>query len=94
MKRKTTVLKKQRQEARKRNYNRMYKSRIKIDVKKVRRAILNKDENSEELLKKANKDIDRAAAKGIIHKNTAARKKSRLAKFRNKFGVNVVKSTE
>jgi small subunit ribosomal protein S20 len=94
MKRKATVLKKQRQEARRRNYNRMKKNRIKTSVKGVKKSILSKDGKSDELLKKVNKEIDRSAAKGVIHKNTAARKKSRLAKFKNKFGVSTEKLTE
>jgi small subunit ribosomal protein S20 len=94
MKRKATVLKKQRQEAKKRNYNRMQKSKIKTAVKEVKKSILNKDNKAEELLKKTNKNIDKSAAKRVIHKNTAARKKSRLAKFKNKFGVNTKKSDE
>lgn len=94
MKRKATVLKKQRQEARKRNYNRIEKAKTKTAVKGVRKSILAQDGKSEELLKKTNKNIDKSAAKGIIHKNTAARKKSRLAKFRNKFGAKTEKLTE
>lgn len=87
MKRKATVLKKQRQEARKRNYNRTQKNKVKTAVKNVKKSILAQDGKSAELLKNADKSIDKAAAKGIIHKNTAARKKSKLARFRNKFGV-------
>jgi small subunit ribosomal protein S20 len=37
-------------------------------------------ENSEETLKLAIKRIDKAAAKGVIHKNQAARRKSRLVR--------------
>jgi small subunit ribosomal protein S20 len=40
-------------------------------------------ENSEELLRIAVKRIDMAAAKGIIHKNQASRRKSRLMKKLN-----------
>jgi small subunit ribosomal protein S20 len=87
MQRKATVLKKQRQEARKRSYNRSEKNKVKIAVKGVKKSVLAQDDKSADLLKKANKSIDKAAAKGIIHKNTAARKKSRLAKFKNKFGA-------
>ncbi|PIZ40746.1 30S ribosomal protein S20, partial [Candidatus Aquicultor secundus] len=38
-------------------------------------------------LKVAIKNLDRAAEKGIIHKNNAANKKSRLTKKLNKVGV-------
>jgi small subunit ribosomal protein S20 len=40
------------------------------------------------LLSKASSLIDKAAKRGILHKNTAARKKSRLAKRANKLAVN------
>ncbi|MCR5616688.1 MAG: 30S ribosomal protein S20, partial [Clostridiales bacterium] len=39
---------------------------------------------SAEALKSAQKTLDKAAAKGYIHKNAAARTKSRLAKVANK----------
>ena len=39
-----------------------------------------KDLNNDEIVKDAIKKIDKAASKGIIKKNTAARKKSRLMK--------------
>ena len=38
------------------------------------------DEAAAEALRQAMKRIDKAAAKGVIHKNTAARRKSRLAR--------------
>jgi len=41
------------------------------------------------MVKKAYKMIDKAAAKGVIHKNTAARKKSGLAHFINKYGKQI-----
>ena len=41
-------------------------------------------ETEEDALRLAVKRIDKAAAKGVLHKNTAARKKSRLiARVRN-----------
>jgi small subunit ribosomal protein S20 len=38
------------------------------------------DANADELVRTAMKRIDQAAAKGVIHKNEAARRKSRLAR--------------
>lgn len=87
MKKKTTILKRQRQEVRRRKYNKIQKAKLKSTVKKAKKAILAQDVGSTELFKKAEKCLDKSAAKKIIHKNTAARKKSRLAKFRNKFGI-------
>jgi len=45
---------------------------------------ITESENKEEALKKAYAALDKAVKKGVIHKNTAARKKSRLAKLVNK----------
>ena len=60
--------------------NASVKSSIKTAARKTVETI--KDGNAEEaksLLIKATSVIDKAAAKGVIHKNAAARKKSRLA---------------
>lgn len=57
------------------------KSEIKTAVKKVLTSV--KDglvEEAKENLKQAYRLYDKAVGKGILHKNTAARKKSRLAK--------------
>ena len=43
----------------------------------------NAEENKAEAVRVAIKKIDQAAAKGILHKNTAARKKSALARSLN-----------
>ncbi|HBM76202.1 MAG TPA: 30S ribosomal protein S20 [Clostridiaceae bacterium] len=65
--------------------NRVVKSTVKTFVKKFEDAISagNIDE-AKKLYPRASHVIDRAAAKGVIHKNTAARKKSRLALKLNK----------
>ena len=59
--------------------NKSYNSAMKTAVKKANAALAGADENREEVVKAAIKKIDQAAAKGILHKNTAARKKSSLA---------------
>ena len=65
--------------------NKMIKSKIKTLVKKVEAAIAAGDKNTASAaLKNAVVAIDKAAAKGVFHKNTAARKVSRLAKAVNK----------
>jgi small subunit ribosomal protein S20 len=65
--------------------NKMVKSRVKTLVKKVDAAIAASDKAAATAaLKDATVAIDKAAAKGIFHKNTAARKVSRLAKAVNK----------
>ena len=58
------------------------RSTMRTYVKKVRIAVADGDqENAQALLEKAVPCIDKAAAKGVIHKATASRKISRLAKL-------------
>lgn len=60
--------------------NKMVKSALKTTLKKFETSLLtdNKDE-IQASFKSAVRALDMAASKGIIHKNTAARKKSRLS---------------
>ena len=59
--------------------NRAYLKRVKDAVKKLNQALkTNKLEEVNELAGKAIQLIDKAAQKNMIHKNKAARKKSRL----------------
>ena len=71
--------KKRIRQSKKRNLrNRQYKSQLKTAIRRVDEA-----QNKEEALKlftEAVSVIDTVAQKGIIHKNTAANKKSRLSK--------------
>lgn len=64
----------------KRLQNRMKKSELKTVLRSFREALEAKSPETPELLKKAIKKVDQAAAKNIIHKNTASRKKSQLQK--------------
>ncbi len=65
--------------------NQMIKSAVKTEIKKVRAAVEagNKEEAAKALLA-ATSAIDKAESKGIIKKNTASRKVSRLALAVNK----------
>lgn len=58
--------------------NKALKSALHTSVKKANVAISTGAENKDEALKAAIKSIDKAVSKGILHKNTAARKKSGL----------------
>jgi len=60
------------------------RSALKTSIKKAKVAVASNDTNSNEIVRTASVDLDKAASKGLIHKNTAARKKSRLAKSMNK----------
>lgn len=65
--------------------NRRVKSMVKTAVRRFNDTLVQGDlEAARERLVVATKVIDKAAAKGVIHKNAAARKKSRLAKRLNK----------
>jgi len=63
--------------------NTMRKSALKTAIKKCKEAIALNKESADEIFSSTAKIIDKAAAKCVIHKNTAARKKSRLAKALN-----------
>lgn len=63
--------------------NKAIKSNLKTTIKKANTAIETK-EGTDEAVRLAVKKIDQAVAKGIMHKNTAARKKSALARKVNK----------
>ncbi|AQQ52953.1 30S ribosomal protein S20 [Planococcus lenghuensis] len=56
------------------------KSAMRSTVKKADQAVANNGDNVQESVKAAIKQLDKAANKGLIHKNKAARKKSSLMK--------------
>ena len=67
--------------------NKSIKSAVKTEVKKVEAAVAAKDKAAAEAaLLSATSKIDKAASKGVYHKNTASRKISRLTKAVN--GIN------
>ena len=59
--------------------NKSANSALKTAIKKANVAIENNSDDKEAAVKAAIKKIDQAAAKGLLHKNNAARKKSALA---------------
>ena len=67
--------------------NKHVRTGTKTAIKKVNVAVKAGDANAKELLVQAISKIDRACTKGVFHKNTAARKKSRLAKMVNKASI-------
>lgn len=70
---------------RNRIYNRFWKTRCKNAVKKLLEAVENKDTAlAEKRLNEAQGVIDKAVVKGVVHRNTAARRKSLMAsKFKS-----------
>ncbi len=66
--------------------NKQLKSALRTAIKKFERALAGgvNVEETRELLRRALRAIDKAVTKGILHKNAAARKKSRLTKRFNR----------
>jgi small subunit ribosomal protein S20 len=79
-KRTKSALKANRQNIRRREQNRQMRSRLRTALKKIRASL---DENDVEAAKSALSEtvsiVDKMATKGIIHRNTAGRYKSRLS---------------
>jgi small subunit ribosomal protein S20 len=70
-----------RQSLKRKARNLIYKTKIKKLIKEVRSLVLAKKiEEAKKLLPQVYKILDKAAKVGVIKKNTAARKKSRIAK--------------
>lgn len=63
--------------------NKARNSELKTTVKKANIAVDTNSADKAEAVRLAIKKIDQAAANGILHKNTAARKKSALARKLN-----------
>lgn len=73
-------IKRNRQNEKRHARNKAVRSELKTRVKRAVSAAQQGEEGVAELAKTAVRRLDKAAAKGIIHKNAAARRKSRLQK--------------
>jgi small subunit ribosomal protein S20 len=73
-------IKRNRQTVKRQARNKAVRSELRTRTKRANAAIAEDVENSEESIRLAIKRIDKAAAKGVIHKNQAANRKSRLMK--------------
>jgi len=82
-KKKSSAEKRHRQSEERRMRNKAVKSSVRTSVKKFVVLVQKKDPESEAALKDMIKKIDTASRKGIIKKNAAARKKSRMQRFYN-----------
>jgi len=69
--------------ANKTNANKIQKSATRSSLKKANTAIETSADNVKEVVGEAIIMLDKAAGKGYMHKNTVARKKSKLAKAIN-----------
>ena len=79
-----SAIKRNRQNAKRAEANKAVRSRMRSYSKKALESA--GTESSAEDLRLAIKHIDKAVTKGVIHKNTASRKKSRLTKAVNTAG--------
>lgn len=76
-----SAIKRNKQNEKKRIRNRIYRGTARTYVARARTAINQKDaEAAKAATLEAISALDKAAQKGVIHKNNAARRKSRLAK--------------
>lgn len=85
LKKNPSALKAQRRDARRRVYRGRVRSSTRTEVRKVRGLLIaGKLPEAEQALATAVSALDKAAQKGVIHKNTAARRKSRLMSALNR----------
>jgi small subunit ribosomal protein S20 len=83
-----SAIKRIRQNEKRREYNRTFRNRARTLVKKARIAQTGSDNQSAiEATRIAIQDLDKAASRGVIHPNNAARRKSRLMKRLNEMIV-------
>ena len=73
--------KRERQQEDHRKRNQRYKSEMRTAIKKV--LSMTKKDESEDLYRQAVSVLDHLVSKGIIHKNTAARRKSKITQYYN-----------
>jgi small subunit ribosomal protein S20 len=80
-----SALKRIRSSEKKRQRNRIFRSSARTYVKKARQLITEqgRTEESEAAVRQAISALDKAAQKGVIHENNAARRKARLMKMLN-----------
>lgn len=78
-----SAIKRIRSSARKRARNVLVRSSVRTTLKNANAAVKEKSAQSEDVVRRAISELDRAAEKGIVHKNNAARRKSRLMKKLN-----------
>ena len=79
-KRNKSALKANRQNVKRREHNRALRSKLRTGLKSARQAVKGKDEGAAKAAFTGLQSlVDKMASKGIIHKNTAARLKSRLS---------------
>lgn len=83
-----SALKRARQTARRNERNRALRSALRTVIKKFRALLAAKDvSGAEEALPGVHRAIDKAVTKGVLHRNTGARSKSRMTQALKKAGA-------
>ncbi|NLF51770.1 MAG: 30S ribosomal protein S20 [Leptolinea sp.] len=78
-----SAIKRNKQNEKKRLRNRVFRGAARTYIAKADKAIVDGNPESAEAVKTAISALDKAAEKGVIHRNNAARRKSRLMKRLN-----------
>jgi len=80
-------IKRNRQNEKRHERNKAAKSALKTSTKKVQTAVAEGDaDTAQQRFREVARSLDKAASKNVVHKRTAARRKSRLAKAVNAAG--------
>jgi len=75
----SSAIKRAKQSERRRQRNRAARSTIRSSIKAARVALAGKSPDARSAVQEAARVLDRAVSRGVVHRNTAARKKSALA---------------
>jgi len=78
-----SAIKRMRQSETRRQRNRTVRSRVRTVLKTARTAAATPGDEARTAVLQAIRTLDKAVSKGVIHRNTAARKKSALARSLN-----------
>jgi small subunit ribosomal protein S20 len=77
-------IKRNRQNEKQRARNRIVRSRLRTNARRFREAMETGDRSAaEEAFQVISRDLDKAVSKGVMHRNTAANRKSAMAKRLN-----------
>lgn len=75
-----SALKRGRQNEKRRLRNRGVRSKVRTALKASRSELIQQSQDARGLVAEAIRELDKAVSKGVVHRNTAARKKSALAR--------------
>ena len=76
-------IKRNRQNEKAHQRNKSVESALKTTIRKFNEAVTKGEDNLEKMAQEVGRQLDKAAAKGVIHKNQAANRKAAVAKKAN-----------